>query len=70
MIDILRNAIEAKIAYWDAMNELEEALGFPAGDIPDKLNNDLIDFVEGMAVSFDDMSFITEEHVEQLKGLV
>jgi hypothetical protein len=51
ILDALRAAVDAKAAYWDRMHELEAALG--CEDPPDRVNNHLVDYVDGLAFNVD-----------------
>lgn len=63
----LRNAVARKLTYWDAMNALETAFGFPDGEIPDELSDVLHNTVEILASGGgDDGSSIEMYHVDTL----
>lgn len=51
----LREAVRAKLKYWDAMSTLEAAFGFMDGDIPDAINDAFVYYVEDLAVGVDDV---------------
>ncbi len=62
-LELLRAAVAAKIAYWDAMDELERGLGHPDRD------DDVIhDYVESLAAGVNDADDIGEGQVVDLLG--
>lgn len=52
VLEALRAAVDAKVAYWDRMKELEEALD--CEDPIDSVNNYLVDRVDILAVNVDE----------------
>lgn len=65
----LRAAVASKLAYWDAMDALETAFGFPGGEIPDELSDVLHNTVEILASGGDDDgSYIEMYHVDMVSA--
>ena len=68
MLEALREAVAAKIAYWDAMGVLEETFGFKDGDVPDKADRAMFEMVENLAMGASETNVVTEDHVCSLLG--
>lgn len=69
MLNILRAAVAARLACWDAAGELETALGFPGGDVPDGVDEILYDTIGLLAAGlpFDrGVEAVTQEHLDDL----
>jgi hypothetical protein len=69
-LDALRTAVKAKMAYWDASDELEAVT--TGGDPSDKQSDAIHDHIESLAAGFPraefDPAFITEEHLAELEA--
>ncbi|MGZ8317479.1 MAG: hypothetical protein ACXWVD_00110 [Telluria sp.] len=59
---LLEAVVNAKIAYWDRLRELELALA-PNGEWSDNANNKVIAYIEMLAAGADEVAQIEEQHV-------
>ena len=67
LVPLLQAAVDAKLAYWDAIDALEVAMFGP--DIEDDQVNAIYEDVALLAAGADDENRVTIEHVRNLKGL-
>lgn len=73
-LNALRAAVLAKLAYWDAMHALEQALQ-PEEEFSDRASDRLVDFVDNLACAMPDpvspqrvAEAVTEEELTHLDG--
>ena len=71
-LNALRAAVLAKLAYWDAMHALEQALQ-PEKEFSDRASDRLVDFVDNLACAMPDpvspqrvAEAVTEDELTQL----
>lgn len=65
---LLRAVVAAKIAYWDALGELETLIA-PNGEFSDRANDSVIEAIDGMAAADGDPGEAEAREIEQL-GMV
>ncbi len=63
-LELLRAAVAAKIAYWNANRALELALGFD--DVPDGVDEHIENTISSLAAARDDVSWIDEVELAEL----
>lgn len=71
-LTLLRQAVAARIASWDAAGALETHLGFPGGDVPDKIDTFICDEINSFASSYpgqadETMPAITQAHADDFE---
>ncbi len=65
-LQALRDAVDAKIAYWAAMGELEETLGYIDGNVPDKVNDIVIQSVNMLVSELESGASVQQAHLDKL----
>lgn len=66
MLDLLKAAVAARLASWDTTSALEEALGYPDGDVPQEIDEVIYDSIATLANSCNSPDDVAQEHVDWL----